>query len=122
MANWFHRFFNPHCEHCMEERREVKLDTKCESCDTLRRQLEIANHQNEQLLTRLIEKPAPAIETREPVAISRPKNIPWNLRKQMLEAEDRHAAKLMREAPKPDTVKVDVEDLEKEILAVQNEG
>jgi hypothetical protein len=43
--------------------------------------------------------------------ISVPKNIPWNVRRQMLEREDRERAKLMKAAPKPESV----EDLEKEL-------
>lgn len=103
MSNWFHRFFNPHCSHCAEERI-------CQSCEVLKQQVEAANYQNNRLMDRLLEKPAPEVP-RAPMEITKPVNIPWNVRKQMLEAEDREKAKLMREAPKP----IQTEDLEKEL-------
>lgn len=108
--NWLHHLFNPHCVECKEEREDSRV---CPSCETLRQQLEIANHQNKQLLDRILEKPAPEPErkftTDEKVAV--PRTIPWNVRRQMLEAEDREKARLMRNAPKPEST----EDLEKEL-------
>ncbi len=134
MANWFHRLMNPHCPHCMEERdkeferrrllhteekQELEDDAVCPSCETLRRQLEIANHQNEALLSRLLEKPS-VPERTEPPVITKPKMMSWNVRRQMLEAEDRHRANLLRKAPTPDAP-VDVSDLEQEVLEVEKE-
>lgn len=108
MSNWFHRFLNPHCPHCIEERQDSKV---CPSCETLKEQLDRANYENDKLLDRILVKPT--IETiKEPSKIQIPtKSIPWGVRRQMLEAEDREKAKLMREAPKP----VSTEDLEKEL-------
>ena len=115
MSNWFHKFFNPHCPHCKEELEYARV---CLSCETLRAQLEISRLENKRLLDRILEKPEPEAP-RAPVEISVPKNIPWNVRKQMLEAEDRERARLLRQAPKPESV----EDLEKEldIAATQRE-
>lgn len=61
--------------------------------------------------------PVPVIEPRRG-EVSIPKNIPWGVRRQMLEAEDREKAKLMKTAPVP------IEDLEKEmdIVAKEREG
>lgn len=105
MFLFFHRLFNPHCEHCREERQETKV---CSSCETLRQQLEIANHEKEKLLERILEKPEPEVNT-QPIPVTQAKNIPWNVRRQLLEAEDRVKAKLMRDAPKP------IEELEKDL-------
>jgi hypothetical protein len=105
MATWVHRLFNPHCEHCKEEREDSRI---CSSCETLRLQLEISNSEKRQLLERILEKPV-VVNSTGPVEMTKPMNVPWNVRRQMLEAEDRVKARLMREAPIP------TEDLEKEM-------
>lgn len=103
--NCIHRFLNPHCPHCKEEREESKV---CLSCETLKQQLDRVNYENEKLLNKLLAEPKVEI-TSQPMEPTRPMNIPWNVRKQMLEAEDREKAKLIYNAPKP------IEDLEKEL-------
>jgi hypothetical protein len=108
MSNWFHRFLNPHCPHCVEEKHEEKV---CPSCEILRTQVDRLLYENNRLLDRILEKPAPE-PAREPVKITLPnKNIPWSVRRQMLEAEDREKARLIKDAPQP----VPVADLEKEM-------
>jgi hypothetical protein len=107
MSNWFHRFFNPHCRHCAEERQESKV---CPTCEVLRTQLDVVIHHNNKLMDRFLEKPTPE-PAKEPVPMSLPRNIPWSVRRQMLEQEDREKAKIMRSAPQP----VTTEDLEKEL-------
>ena len=114
MSNWFHRFLNPHCEHCHDEREESKV---CKSCEVLKEQLASVTHQNKQLMDRLLNPPVQIESSKPPIEITPPRNIPWNVRRQMLEAEDREKAKLMREAPKP----VLTEDLEKELDIVAKE-
>lgn len=106
MTNFFHRLFNPHCSSCYENEKDNKI---CQSCETLKTQLDISNFEKKQLLERLLnpiqpEKPEPV--EYEPIPN---KNVPWNVRRQMLEAEDREKAKLMRAAPKS------TEILEKEL-------
>jgi hypothetical protein len=114
MANWFHRFFNPHCPHCLNETIESRI---CASCEVLRAEVARLRADNERLLSRVLEKPE-VIKDREiapaPQAVL-PKSIPWAVRRQMLEAEDREKAKLIRNAAKPDSV----EDLEKEMGIVE---
>lgn len=107
MSNFLHRWLNPHCPHCKEELEYARV---CLSCETLRAQLEISRLETKRLLDRILEKPEPETP-RAPMEISVPKNIPWNVRRQMLEREDRERAKLMKAAPKPESV----EDLEKEL-------
>lgn len=106
MSNYFHRLFNPHCPHCIEERKEEMV---CPSCEVLKEQLERANHENQRLLDKLLAEPKAEVP-QKPVEISRPINIPWNVRRQMLEAEDREKARILRDAPKPS-----IDDLEKEL-------
>lgn len=64
----------------------------------------------DRLLDRLLEKPEVVVEERKPASITRPAHVPWTVRKQMLEEQDRATAKLMRESPKPDFAKT-VEDI-----------
>lgn len=115
MLKWIHHIFNPHCPECREEReREIV----CPSCEILKVQVEKLTYDNEKLLNRILEKPE--IEPEKPrVEITPPRNIPWNVRRQILEKEDREKARLMRDAPKPD--KISTEDLEKELdIAARN--
>jgi uncharacterized Zn finger protein (UPF0148 family) len=106
-GNWIHKLLNPHCPDCKEERDNSRV---CPSCETLKMQLEISNNEKRQLLERILEKPA--LESKPELReVTRPVNVPWRVRQQMLEAEDREKARLMREAPKP----VSTEDLEKDL-------
>lgn len=115
MSNWFHRFFNPHCEHCHDELEDSRV---CQSCETLKQQLAEANHEKKLLFDRLLNPSVPTIATEPERVITRPTTIPWNVRKHMLEAEDRKQAQLLRDAPVP---KVSTEDLEKELDIVARE-
>ena len=123
MINFFHRLFNPHCEHCKEEQQENRV---CSSCETLREQLRIANHTNEQLISRLLEKPTvEATQQRAPQMASKPTMVPWNVRRQMLEQEDRAKAVAMKNAaqPNPEGPVQTIAEIEKELgLDVQEEA
>jgi hypothetical protein len=62
-------------------------------------QLAIVNAEKQQMLNVLLEKPkieieVPKIEIPESV---KPKLVTWNMRRQMLEAEDREKAKILRQ-------------------------
>ena len=113
LTRFFHELFHPHCPHCAEERQENKY---CESCDTLKAQLALANIERDKLLNRILNPPPiePERSTApEPQAV-KPRMVPWNVRRAMLEQEDREKAKLMREAPQP------IEKLEEELGIVEN--
>lgn len=108
MINFIHRFLNPHCPHCIDERREESI---CDTCEILRHELEVVRLENRQLLDRILERP----ETPKEIDTSElkpmiPHNKSWNIRKQILEAEDRERAKLMRSGGS-----ISTEDLEKEM-------
>lgn len=98
--------------------REFRDIRHCESCETLRQQLELANYEKQQMLSKLLNKesPAPIIES-QPIEVSVPKMIPWNVRKQMLEREDREKARSLRNAAAPDSEieKKSIEELEKDL-------
>ena len=86
---------------------------RCKSCETLRQQLEIANYEKKVLLEKVLHKDeTPQVELK-PHEVVKPRMIPWNVRRQMLEAEDRERAKLMREVPAPSAE--DVKEFEKEL-------
>lgn len=112
MFHWIHHLFNPHCTQC----EELRLDSHiCKGCEILRHQLEIANLQIDKLVNKITEKPEPVIINNQPPVLTMPKTIPWAVRKQMLEAEDRAKAQSMRNAALPDSQKTDVTELEKEL-------
>jgi hypothetical protein len=83
----------------------------CLTCEVLRDQLDKSEVDRRELLTRLLDKdkpeplPTPAAEPR---AIT-PQFVPWRVKQQMLEAEDRHKAKLMKDKTQ------EIEELEKEL-------
>lgn len=96
MFNFFHRLMNPHCEHCHNQELENKV---CQSCDTLQQE----NHRlilaNERLLAALIDKnvpkPEPATDMSEikPIHTGR---MSFRQQKQILEAESRESARILR--------------------------
>jgi len=88
----WHHFWNPHCEHCREEK-------VCLSCETLRSQLEIITSEKNRLLTAVLhqKEPPPIDITKEklPQPIP-PRNVSWKIRKEMLEDEDRKKSELLK--------------------------
>jgi len=85
--------------------------TPCPTCEVLREQLTNSERERRELLTRLIAppEPPPIIPSNdEPVPIT-PQFTPWRVRQQMLEAEDRKKAQLMKDKAK------EIEDLEKQL-------
>jgi len=107
LIKWLHHLLNPHCPDCKEEREDSKV---CESCETLKAQLALSNHEKERLLNRLLEKPNENQVTSTPDVkpLLPSSGIPWRVRRQALESEDREKAKLLK-------TKESVEDLEKEL-------
>jgi len=112
LVNFFHRLFNPHCEHCIEEARELK---HCDSCDILKMQLALKTDECNKLMDRLLNPPTQEPVNEPLVNVTRPnptRYTTWAVRKQMLEQEDKKKAELLRQAPKPSS---SVEELEKEL-------
>ena len=74
-------------------------DPTCATCEVLREQLTMSERERRELLGKLLEKdkPEPLVPpaTDEMRAIT-PQFIPWRVKQQMLEAEDRKRAELMR--------------------------
>ena len=102
-------------------RRWFGLDPRhCEACEILRSSLDESNRERKELLHRLLDKdktePPPLAEIElKPIGQT---HVPWRVRQQMLEAEDRKAAELMRAKEKEmqshPRIK-DIEELEKEL-------
>lgn len=108
MINFFHKLFNPHCPDCVEDKR-------CQNCDTLRSLLESERFNNKQLLNAILEQHKPLeqeIRNETPMEIPN-KALPWRIRQQMLEAEDRAKNKLIKE-------RQSIEELEKELGVTDN--
>jgi hypothetical protein len=106
MFKWYREFLE--IRYAQEDR--LKRLVVCESCETLKHQLEVANFEKKQLLDKLLGNPV--IESsKEPIPLTHPRSIPWNVKRQMLETEDREKARLIREAPTP----ISTEDLEKDL-------
>lgn len=98
LSRWFHHLFNPHCRECIDEASENKI---CESCETLKMQLAIANAEKRTMLDALLEKNKPAeAAPMKTVNLEEVKSrqMTWNVRRQMLEAEDRKRAELLRKS------------------------
>lgn len=110
MFQWIHHLLNPHCLECLAQREAEKI---CKSCEILQYEVERLRSENERLLSRILEKPEVTIERTvapEPIAAP-PRRVPWAIRRQMLEAEDREKARVMANAPQPQST----EELEKEL-------
>ena len=88
---------------------------KCETCEVLRFQLDESNRERKELLSRALapaqtEPLSTPVEELEPI---KGQFIPWRVRQQMLEAEDRAKAKLMQDKVN------EIADLEKELGITQ---
>lgn len=83
----------------------------CLTCEVLRDQLDKSEGERRELLARLLEKdkPEPLPTPAEEMKPITPQFIPWRVKQQMLEAEDRKRAELMRNKTK------EIADLEKEL-------
>jgi|SRR6516165_9326830 hypothetical protein len=114
ILDWIQQIYAMKYEYQVRKRQLDDTGPKyCESCETLKGQLSIANQQNEKLLERIMEKPTPTVEPGPPQIMTPIKKIPWMVRKQMLESEDRVKAEAIKKAAQPDTD--EIRDFEKEV-------
>lgn len=84
----------------------------CPTCEVLRDQLDKSEAERRELLHKLLDKdkPEPLVPPgAEDLRPFTPQFIPWRVKQQMLEAEDRKKAELMRNKAK------EIEDLETEL-------
>src|SRR6187549_1934530 len=82
----------------------LSLVPACSTCDVLRDQLEQSNMERRELLQRLLtqekSEPAPSPLVTEELQPIGNKHIPWRVRQEMLEREDRRANQLKVAAQK----------------------
>ena len=83
----------------------------CPVCEVLRAQLDESSRERRELLQRAL---APPIQSAEPISTEehqpiKAQYVPWRVRQQMLEAEDREKARLMRDKVQ------EIEELETEL-------
>ena len=112
LAKFFHRLFNPHCPHCLQEEhirfvreQEIKV---CKSCEILQLELERAHMTIERLTA---PKPVEQVkeineEEMKPVQTGR-KFIPFRVKQQMQDAADMKTLEILqarhREMHTPDS-------------------
>lgn len=100
LAHALHHLWSPHCARCesllqrtIELRHEQELELRvCQSCETLKTQLEFQN----QLIRELTRRPEEIIQGSEDLKPIAPKFIPWAVRRAALEKEDRELASRLR--------------------------
>lgn len=98
LLDWYQQY--------LEIREAHKIEKVCESCETLKSQLATIGHEKQLLLNRLLEKPEKEVERTiaPPMQHVMPRAaMPWRVRKEMLEREDREAVRAKAAAAKPDT-------------------
>lgn len=93
-------------------------DPPCAVCEVLRSQLDESTIERKELLARLLEQKSepPPVAQQEEFKPIKPQFIPWRVRQQMLEAEDRKKHQLMKD--KQEEMQ-EISNLEKE-LGVEN--
>lgn len=112
----------------LREYLEIRQDRKdhCKSCLILQEQLTNALSRETRLLAAITSKPEPQVikETAAPEPINTGKTIPWHIKRQLLEAEDRAKALALRDLantggttakPTEMNTEISVDELEKEL-------
>jgi len=100
IVKFFHELFHPHCIECVQEEEHKQV---CESCETLKMQLSLANQREKELLSLLVQKNQPQSE---PVTSNvelkpiMPRTVPWRVKREMLEEEDRNKARVLAQQKK----------------------
>ncbi len=105
IVRFFHEIRNPHCEHCTEE---LMSDPVIEELKT---ELAAIRYERDRLLKYILEEPKSTStngvlpsddgNTKEDeLKPIQPKVVPWHVRRQMLEEEDRQKARQLEEFKK----------------------
>lgn len=114
-VNWIHHLFNPHCAECGLEKIEAST---CQSCETLKLLLDQERHEKKMLLEFILEQNRPKLEVVKPqqdyTDVNTQRQISWNARRLILEADDRIKANLLKRHAAENS-KLSTEKLEEEI-------
>ncbi len=111
IANWFHHLTDPHCPDCIEV---------CETCEVLKKELEIERSEKQKLLQVILDFNKPPVQvTKEEIPDLKPigNRLSWTARRQLLEQEDLRKSELEKsKVLEIAESKKSVEQLEKELL------
>lgn len=120
-ANIFHRWWNPHCPDCRDEEEKERHNPTIE---ILQSELDRITRANERLLAQLIAPAEPikretTKEIADRLAEMKPvrQSIPWRVRQQMLEEDDRVKARILKEQKI-----ISENDLDKELESLKSNG
>ena len=116
LLNWYREYL----EIKNEQKTKAKELQYCEACETLGRQLAIANEERKMLIEKLT---AEKVIPEEPKQIENPKavmpvSLRWSARQQALQAESRNAAKVLqkkKDEEKQSSAPLTVAEIEKEL-------
>lgn len=92
MWNWLREFY------AVRTAYKQSQEKPCPSCEVLKVQLERANYEREHLINRLLLPPVQPPETK-PIPVTQPqsgRHIPFRVKQQLLEAESREEARILR--------------------------
>lgn len=106
LVEFIHHLFDPHCPECEE----------CKTCVILREQINAERQSNKNLIQAIIDINKPQkIEQIEPEIDYRQvrKTVPWKVRREMMEGEDKVKAQRIREQAVNQNKSV--EEIEKEL-------
>jgi len=95
IVKFFHDIRNPHCPHCADE-----IDPLVEQ---LRTEVTSLRYERDRLLNYILDDPSATNalnKVEEEPEVIQPKVVPWNVRRQMLEAEDREKARILKQTKK----------------------
>lgn len=114
LIKWLHHIFQPHCPECEHE-------YDCKTCETLRSLLDAERFEKKQILENLLDLTKPVSEVRDnqsqpAMQPIRSSNVPWRVRQQMLEAEDRRSKELRKNN------EIEIKDLEDSLGLKSNEN
>jgi len=132
--HWLIHLLTPHCSECLERQLELKV---CNSCESLKMQLEVAATEKNKLINIIADFNKPAEQERIEPEIPLPlrnKALTFRATRQMLEQQSRIKARAERvsldqikkegiitESPKMAEIKEQsIEDLEKELGVVEH--
>ena len=68
----------------------------CPTCEIFKVEIERANREKELLLNKILQPPAPQEEVKRPITVNPPRQMPFAIKRQILEAEDRIQAEKLR--------------------------
>lgn len=122
LFDWIHHLLNPHCPECEADREdEWQKKHTCQNCESLLLIIEKQRTDYQNLVEKVMRAPE-QVDNRpehevQPQPITR--FVPWHLRRQMMELEDKKKASELKKV-EPAQPKQTTEELEQELLGEAN--